>query len=41
MGKQQEGKIQVVGLQWEAQASKTISAATAYPLDRTEQTETL
>ena len=37
VGKQQEGKIQAVGLQWEAQASTTISAATAYPLGQSKQ----
>jgi hypothetical protein len=36
-GKQQEGKIQAVELQWEAQASKTISAATAYSLGQSKQ----
>jgi hypothetical protein len=30
-------EIQEVGLQWEAQASTTISAATAYPLGQSKQ----
>jgi hypothetical protein len=37
VGEQQEGKIQALGLQWEAQASKMISAATAYPLGQNKQ----
>jgi hypothetical protein len=37
VGEQQEGNIQALGLQWEAQASKAISAATAYPLGQSKQ----